>query len=431
MTLIIGNINGVNMSFETFSEAQWFLLWSAFILAFIMGAVVNKTNFCTMGAVSDMVNMGDYGRFRAWLLAIAVAVAGVVILESAGVMSVDGSFPPYRDTQIIWLENILGGVLFGIGMTFGSGCGNKTLIRIGGGNLKSIVVFLVIGLVAFYMNNPFPGSDKTLYSELFYGWVSPMAIQLQSSSDLGSLIDAENAVQIRLIAGLLLCLMLLVYIFRSAEFRHAFDNILSGLVVGLAVLGAWYISANLNIDADGEMYSLSGYYAEWDMLSDSSAGKPSTGRPLSTQSFTFINPIAQSYGYIVSGFKSVNLTFGLFAVAGVIVGSLFWSLISRGFRLEWFASVRDFVNHLIGAILMGIGGTLALGCTIGQAITGISTLAVGSFLTMLAILFGSALTMKIQYYKMLYEDASLFDALITALVELRLLPASLRKLEAM
>jgi uncharacterized protein len=281
------------------------------------------------------------------------------------------------------------------------------------------------------MNNPFPGSDKTLYSELFYSWVSPAAIALENSSDVGSLINAENALQIRLIAGLLICAILLVYIFRSAEFRQTSDNILSGLVVGVVVLNAWYISANINIAADGEVYNLTGYYEEWDMLAESDQGKPSVGRPLSTQSFTFINPIAQSYGYIVSGFKSMHLTFGLFAVAGVICGSLFWSLISRSFRIEWFASKSDFFIHMIGAVLMGLGGTLALGCTIGQAITGISTLAVGSILTMLAILFASALTMKTQYYKMLYEDASLLSALITGLVELRLLPASLRKLDAL
>ena len=123
-----------------------------------MGAVANKTNFCTMGAVSDMVNMGDYSRFRAWLLAIAVAIFGVTMLEFAGLMSVDSSFPPYRDSQLIWLENILGGLLFGIGMTLASGCGNKTLIRIGGGNLKSVEVFIVIGVIAFYMINPFRGT---------------------------------------------------------------------------------------------------------------------------------------------------------------------------------------------------------------------------------------------------------------------------------
>ena len=119
------------------------------------------------------------------------------------------------------------------------------------------------------------------------------------------------------------------------------------------------------------------------------------------------------------------------ALAGIIAGSLLWSLISRSFRIEWFASGRDFVNHFIGAILMGFGGVLAMGCTIGQAVTGFSTLALGSILTFIAIVLGSALTMKIQYYKLVYEkEATFFKALVTALVDIKLLPASMRKLEA-
>ena len=419
------------MIFESFVDGQTFLLGSAFILAFIIGMIANKTNFCTMGAVSDMVNMGDYSRFRAWLLAIAVAMSGVVVLEFLGLLSVDSTFPPYRDTQIIWLENILGGFLFGVGMTFASGCGNKTLVRIGGGNIKSIMVLMVIAVVAFYMTNPFPGSDKTLYSVLFFEWISPLAISLDSSSDIGSLISVESAVLTRLVVGLMIVLLLGVYIFKSAEFRSGFDNILGGLVIGLAVLAAWYVSSNIIIDAEGEALSLGAYYQEWDMLADSDEGKPSMGRPLSTQSFTFINPMAQTYGYSMSGFNNVHLSFGLLSVLGVILGSLMWALISKGFRIEWFANVKDFFMHLIGAVLMGLGGTLALGCTIGQAITGISTLAVGSVLVFIAILFGSALTMKMQYYKMLYEDASLISVFLTSLVELRLLPASMRKLEAL
>jgi uncharacterized membrane protein YedE/YeeE len=99
--------------------------------------------------------------------------------------------------------------------------------------------------------------------------------------------------------------------------------------------------------------------------------------------------------------------------------------------VEWFASGRDFFNHFIGAVLMGFGGVLAMGCTIGQAVTGVSTLAIGSFIAFFGIVLGSALTMKVQYYKMVYEDeATFFKALITGLVDLKLLPSSLRKLEA-
>ncbi len=417
------------MTFESFAEAQNFLLWAAFGLAFIIGLVANKTNFCTMGAVSDMVNMGDYSRFRAWLLAITVALVGVVVLEYLGVMSVDGSFPPYRASQIIWAENLLGGILFGIGMTLASGCGNKTLVRIGGGNIKSLMVLVVLGLFAFYMTNPFPGSDKTLFSILFYDWIRPLAVDTGRPSDLGNLLNPDAPELTRLIIGGVAAVILLWVIFKDHDFRSSRDNILGGLIIGLVILAAWYISANIQVDVEGEPYSLTGYYEEWDMLADDETGKPAMGRPLATQSFTFVNPSAQFVGFNLGGYKVSLLSFGVMAVFGVILGSLFWALLSRNFRIEWFASVRDFFNHLIGAVLMGIGGTLALGCTFGQGITGLSTLAVGSFLAFGGIVFGSALTMKIQYYTMLYEDASFLDALITSLVELKLLPKALRRLE--
>jgi len=167
------------------------------------------------------------------------------------------------------------------------------------------------------------------------------------------------------------------------------------------------------------------------MLADDDEGKPATGRALNSQSFTFINPIGQTYGYIKDGLNSALLTFGLISVIGVILGSLLWALISRSFRIEWFVDTRDFINHSIGGILMGFGGVLALGCTVGQGITGMSTLALGSIFTFISIIFGSALTMKIQYYKIVYEEeASFGKALVTSLVDMKLLPASLRQLDA-
>jgi uncharacterized protein len=420
------------MIFESFAESLSFFLWSTFVIAIILGAIVNKTNFCTMGAVSDMVNMSDYGRFRAWLLAIAVAIIGVSVLEYMELVSVSDTFPNYRGSQLIYVENILGGLLFGIGMTYASGCGNKTLIRIGGGNIKSILVFIVIALIAYYMTSPFPNSDKTLYSVLFYDWVNPLAITLDGNQDIGALIGGEENTRImRLVAGLVVATAMLIYIFKAADFRSSKDNILAGIAIGLIILAAWYISSNIGVNADDTDYSLGDYYAEWDMLADSNEGKPATGRALNSQSFTFINPIGQTYGYIKDGFSSSLLTFGLVSVFGVILGSLLWSLVSRSFRIEWFVDLKDFLNHFIGAILMGFGGVLALGCTIGQGITGMSTLAVGSILSFISIVFGSAMTMKIQYYKLCYEDEATFGkAFITALVDMKLLPSSMRKLDA-
>jgi uncharacterized membrane protein YedE/YeeE len=422
------------MIFEDFASAHQTVLLTVFGIAFVLGAVVNKTNFCTMGAVSDLVNMGDSGRIRAWIFAMAVALIGVIVLEASGVVSVDQTLPPYRGSSFAWLEYILGGIMFGVGMTLGSGCGNKTLIRIGGGNLKSILVFAVIAVCAYFMLNPFPGTDKTLYSELFYPWTNPTNASLTTGQDLGSVIG--NAIgtdygTTRTVVGLVVVAFMLWFVFKSADFRDSFDNKLAGVVVGLAVIGAWYATGSLvTIDADGEMYSWTQYTnpGNWDFLQSSAAARP---RDVGVQSFTFINPIGQTLRYAVQEFNPVYVTFGLMAVLGVILGSFAWAVISKGFRIEWFVNFKDFLTHLIGAILMGIGGVLALGCTIGQGITGISTLAMGSFLAFFGIVFGSAMTMKIQYYKMVYEDeASFAKAFVTALVDFKLLPGSLRRLEA-
>ena len=432
------------MLFEDFSSAWSAMIWSTFALAVVMGAVVNKTNFCTMGAVSDWVNMDDKGRMRSWLLAIAVALLGVTILESFGLANPDNAFPPYRSGNLIWAENILGGFLFGIGMTFGSGCGNKTLIRLGGGNLKSIMVFLLIGVIAYFMVNPLPGSDQTLMSLLFLDWIRPLSITLESGQqDLGTLIAGpENATAGRLWIGIAVVLALLIFVLLSSDFRKSLDNVLGGLVVGLVVIGAWYVTSNIQLayesDFDGEVtVSLREYLdpttSQWDMSEavhenwESAKPDMNSGSP---QSLTFINPSGQALGYVATGFDQVKLTFGVALVFGVILGSFLWSIVTKSFRIEWFASVGDFFNHLIGGILMGFGGVLAMGCTIGQGITGVSTLALGSVLSLISIIFGSALTMKIQYYKLVYEEeASFFAALSSSLVDMKLLPSKMRKLE--
>jgi len=326
-----------------------------------------------------------------------VATAGVAVLEMMGVAKIDQAFPPYRQAQFLWAEHLLGGLMFGVGMTLASGCGNKTLLRIGGGNIKSLMVFIVIAIIAYFMINPFPGSDKTLMSELFYNWIRPYSINLGKPQDLGSLLGGESAHTARVVIGFVLAGLLLVGVFLSAEFRKSGENIVGGVVIGLCVAAAWYISSAITVGVDGEHYGLSDYVKNWDFVSSTTEGKPADSRPLSPQSYTFINPMGQTVGYVASGFGKDVLTFGVMAVFGVILGSLLWTLISKSFRIEWFVDFKDFLNHFIGAVLMGFGGVLAMGCTIGQGITGISTLAIGGFLTFFSIVAGSAITMKIQY----------------------------------
>jgi len=420
------------MIFEDFASAWSIFLLAGFVLAVIMGAVVNKTGFCTMGGISDWVNIGDSGRFRAWLMAMGIAMIGVVIFEYFDIARPDDAFPPYRMSNLVWLENLLGGLMFGVGMTLASGCGNKTLVRFGAGNFKSLIVLSIIAVIAFFMVNSFPGTDKTLFSTLFYPWTGPTAIDLGTSQDLGALIaGADNAAMGRIVIGLLLGVGLLTYAIKSPDFRRDRDHALAGVVVGLAILGAWIATSLIMVDADGEILNLSEYYTDWDLYADDETGRPAAGAPLSPQSYTFINPLGQTLGFLAVGKGAANfLTFGIVAALGVIIGSFLWALISKTLRFEWFASFKDFYTHVIGAILMGFGGVLGMGCTIGQGISGVSTLAIGSFITVISIIIGCALTMKVQYYKMVYEEeASFGKALVAGMADLRLLPNSLRKLD--
>ena len=385
------------------------------ILGFILGYVVNKTNFCTMGAVSDLVNIGDSSRLKAWLLAITTAIVGVTSLEYLGIVDVSESRIPYRNSVLFWPRYVIGGIMFGIGMTLASGCGNKILIRIGGGNLKSIFVLLIAGLMALLMTR------TDFYGLIFHSWMSPISPDLaklgipdQSVQTIFSSltnIDAGN-ILITIFIPLLICVFLLKYIFSSYTSLSS-DNILSGVVVGLVVTFAWLISG-------GELGQA--WIENNDFLD---TPYPSVG----VQSFTFINPMGEVLIYTSSVFDNFYLTFGVTALISTIVGSFVYSLISNNLRIEWFANKHDFFRHFIGAVLTGIGGVLSLGCTIGQGVSGVSTLAIGSIITLLSIIFGASLMMKIEYYKAVYEESSFIELLKNALIDLKVLPGKLRTLE--
>ncbi len=358
------------------------VLVSIFIAALILGAVTSKTNFCTMGAVSDWLNMGHTGRMRAWLFAIGVAALGVVILEASSVMTLRGNtMPPYRTENFAWLRYIAGGLIFGVGMTLGSGCGSRTLLRIGGGNLRSLVVAAAIGLVAYLM------FTTSLFNVAVMSWVGPTIVDLQQYGITGQGVDdvvsglaGLDASTTRIVAGTVIGMALIVYAFVSRDFRNSFDNVLAGIVVGLAVVAGWYITG-------GPLG------AEWweEAFMD---GEPNR---TAIQSFTFISPIGDTLRYLLDPTNFSLVRVGVVSVFGVVFGSFLYSIVSGSFRLEWFSSIGDFVSHLAGGLLMGFGGFMAMGCTIGQGVTGASTLAIGSFLALFSMMIGSALTMKAQY----------------------------------
>jgi len=352
----------------------------AFLLAFLFGAVGNKTNFCTMGAVSDWVNMGDTGRMRMWLLAIAVAVLGSGALQVAGIVDLSKSI--YPSANFTWLSYIVGGFLFGVGMTLGSGCGSKTLIRIGGGNLKSLVVYLVLGIAAYMTLRGLLGAFRV-------GVLERVSLTLPTGQDLPALLSALTGLAKETLSVLLPLLIggaILAFVYASRQFRSAFDYTLGGVVTGLVVVGGWYVSGVI------------GYVAEDPATLQEAFVATNSGR---MESFSFVAPLAFTLEYLMFWTdKSKIITYGIASAAGVIAGSAAYALATRSFRWEGFRDAEDTANHIVGGLLMGFGGVTALGCTIGQAISGFSTLALGSILTFVAIVAGSALTMKYQYWRL-------------------------------
>ena len=353
------------------NEAHLYVAGGAFLLAAIFGAVGNKTQFCTMGAVSDWVNMGDTSRLRMWLLAMAVALLGSSALHLAGIVDLSKSI--YPGPNFTWLSHLVGGFLFGVGMTLGSGCGSKTLIRVGAGNLKSLVVYIFLGIAAYM-------TLRGLFGAFRVGVLEKASITLPQGQDLPALLNMSRALLAALFGG-----AIIAFVYASRQFRSSFDYTLGGVVTGLVVVGGWYVSGFL------------GHVEEDPNTLQEAFVATNTGR---MESFSFVAPFAYTLEYLMLWTdKSKIITYGIASAAGVIAGSAAYALATRTFRWEGFRNAEDTANHIVGGVLMGFGGITALGCTIGQAISGFSTLALGSIITFLAIVAGSAATMKYQYWR--------------------------------
>lgn len=366
------------------------VLAAVFVVAVIIGAVTSKTSFCAMGAVSDWVNIGDTGRMRAWVFSMAVALAGVITLEALGMVNLSNeTFPPYRTANFTWIRYLLGGLMFGVGMTLASGCGNRTLVRIGGGNLKSLVVVVIFAICAYLM------LWTPLYEKAFLPWVAATTVNLQSygvaNQELGTILAGMfgmgRSQHLNLVVAVAVVAGMLFFCFKSVDFRYESDHILGGAVVGLAIVFGWWLTGG-------------SIGREWRDYAEMATVVPSR---VQVQSYTFVSPMGDTLRYLLDPLNFSLVNFGVAALAGVILGSSLWAVLDGQFRIEWFASWEDFANHAVGGALMGIGGVLSMGCTFGQAITGISTLAVGSILTFLAIVIGAAGTMKYQYWRITRE----------------------------
>ena len=357
----------------------------AFCVAFVLGALSAKTNFCTLGAVSDIVNMEDWGRMRMWALSIAVAIVGAQALDYFGVIDLSKSF--YPRANFTYASYIVGGAMFGVGMTLASGCGSRTLVRVGGGNLKSLVVLVFMGIAAYM-------TMKRLFGVWRVNTLDKLTVDFgqfgATGQDLTALLGVGGMAKktAQLLGTTFVAGALLIFVLKNQEFRRGTEGWIGGLAYGLAIVAGWTISAKL------------GFAENPDTLADTFFGTNSR----QAESLSFVAPVAYSLEILMLwSDKSLGLTFGIGAVAGMIAGAAAYTLATGKFRWEGFGSVADVRNHMLGAVLMGAGGVTAMGCTIGQGLSGVSTLALGSFLALAAMIAGCAATLKYQYWQMMRE----------------------------
>ena len=348
-----------------------------FGLAFVFGLVAARTNFCTMGALSDIVNMGHWGRMRMWLLTIALAVVGTTLLSSMGWVDLAKSVS--QRPVLPWLSLLVGGLLFGVGMTLAGGCANKNLIRVGGGSVRSLVVLVFLALSAYM-------TLKGLFGQWRATWLDPFSLRLSEfgwpDQGLGTaLAKATGMEPLRalLLAAAVLSLALLVFVFKDKRFRANTAHIVGAVLLALVVTGGWYLTGHLG-------------FGEHPTTMEDTFFATNT-RTL--ESLSFVAPLAFSLELLLLWTDaSLKLTFGIASVLGVVAGSAVYALATRKFRWEGFASMADLRNQLLGAMLMGFGGVTALGCTVGQGLSGLSTLAIGSFIAVAGIMLGSVLTLQ-------------------------------------
>jgi uncharacterized membrane protein YedE/YeeE len=354
------------------------VLWATFALTVLFGFVAQRTNFCTMGAVADIANFGDWTRMRQWLLAIGVAIVATSALAATG--QIDPGKSLYATPRFTLLGYVVGGLLFGFGMVLAGGCGSKTLVRVGGGSLKALVVFIVLGLTAYITLRGALGVFRV-------NVIEPLGTRLATTQDLPTLAAAATGLAkpaLQWTLGLLIGGALIAFALVRRDFRQ-WENLLAGFVIGGVIAAIWFVSGHL------------GHLTEHPETLEETFLATNSGR---MESLSFVAPMAYVLDWLMFfSDKSKVLTLGVVAVFGVVTGAAASALSTRTFRWEGFGNTEDTANHLVGAVLMGFGGVTAMGCTVGQGLSGVSLLAAGSFIAIGAIVVGALLALRYQNWR--------------------------------
>src|SRR5437588_11559615 len=336
-------------------DSATIVILSALVIGLVYGAVGLVSGFCMMSSLRGWWAEGDGRLVRTYALAMGTAVAATQLLAAGGLVDLGKSI--YLQPSFSAPLMFFGGLLFGYGMVLSNGCGSRALVLLGRGNLRSFVVVIVLGIAA----------EMTLK-----GLMAPARIaMLQASQATPKIISlpallstlAIGETFARTLAASAISGALIIFAFAHGPFRRSWGQVVAGIAVGLLVAAGWYATGYLGAD---------------------------DFNPTPVTSLTFIAPIADALQYVMLSTGS-TLNFGITTVFGVFTGSLITALATGRFHWEGYQSPRHMLRSAGGAALMGAGGVMALGCSIGQGLTGFSTLALASFIAVAGIMLGTAL----------------------------------------
>ncbi|MCP1853797.1 MULTISPECIES: YeeE/YedE family protein [unclassified Bradyrhizobium] len=326
---------------------------AALTIGLIYGSVALLSGFCMMSGLRGWWAEGDGRLARTYALAMGVAIAASQLLAAAGLVDLGKSI--YLQPSFSAPVMFLGGLLFGYGMVLSNGCGSRALVLLGRGNLRSFVVVIVLGIFAEM-------TLKGLIAPTRIAMVQASQATVSANSVPALLADIGlGAVPARMVAASALAAVLIIFAFAHAPFRKSPGQIAAGLIVGLLVAGGWYATGYLGAD---------------------------DFNPVPVTSLTFIAPIADALQYVMLSTGS-TLNFGIVTVFGVFAGSLITAIATGRFQLEGYRSPQHMLRSASGAALMGAGGVMAFGCSVGQGLTGLSTLSLSSLIAIAGIMLGT------------------------------------------
>jgi len=320
-----------------------------------LGLAARIGRFCTLGAIEDALYADDTKRLRMWGVALGIAIIGTHLATGMGAM--DPSQSAYLDRVWNPLATIIGGLMFGYGMALSGNCGYGALARLGGGDLRSFVIVMVMGLSAYFvMSGPLAQARV---------WLFPVELDAVQSQGLSYLMGSSFGIS-PTIVGIVLGAVILLFSISNLEFRQRKDQLFWGAVVGLAITSGW-VGTYWVIETGFEVEPL--------------------------ESHSFAAPVGDTIFYAMTA-SGNTLSFSVGSVVGVLLGACLGSYSKGHFRWEACEDQRELRRQIFGAALMGPGAILAVGCSVGQGLSAFSLLAYSAPVAFIAIFAGAALGLK-------------------------------------